>query len=155
MVRQLIGGLLAFACTSLWLAFHLSMMKHSKKFLTTFSIEVSLLIFLLSPTEIPHYKIIDIEWPEGDEALSNEAMEAVELLLNMDHQKRPAAKEVQEMQFFKSVDWKNLEHATPPFIPTLDDPTDTGYFEPRNVMQHLQLSNFHPEDWISSLTFEI
>ncbi|CAD7084196.1 unnamed protein product [Hermetia illucens] len=88
----------------------------------------------------------NIEWPEGDEALSNEAMEAVELLLNMDHQKRPAAKEVQEMQFFKSVDWKNLEHATPPFIPTLDDPTDTGYFEPRNVMQHLQLSNFHPED---------
>ncbi|XP_054730658.1 serine/threonine-protein kinase greatwall isoform X2 [Anastrepha obliqua] len=88
----------------------------------------------------------NIEWPEGDEALSAEAVEAVDLLLTIDPTLRPAAKEVQQMRFFESIDWKNIENEEPPFVPTPENPTDTAYFEARNNLQHLQLSNFTLED---------
>ncbi|XP_067614670.1 serine/threonine-protein kinase greatwall-like isoform X2 [Eurosta solidaginis] len=88
----------------------------------------------------------NIEWPEGDEALSSEAVEAVDLLLTIDPNARPAAKEVQQMRFFDSIDWKNMENEEPPFVPTPDNPTDTAYFEARNNLQHLKLSNFTMED---------
>lgn len=90
--------------------------------------------------------LLDIEWPQGDEALSDEAMEAVDLLLTIDPIERPAAKEVQQMRFFESIDWKNIENVEPPFVPTPDNPTDTAYFEARNNLQHLKLSNFTLED---------
>uniref|UniRef100_A0A6P4F404 Serine/threonine-protein kinase greatwall n=1 Tax=Drosophila rhopaloa TaxID=1041015 RepID=A0A6P4F404_DRORH len=101
--------------------------------------------------ETPH-KVFDnilnknIEWPEGDEALSVESMEAVELLLTMDPNERPAAKEVQQMRHFACIDWENIGNTEPPFVPTPDNPTDTGYFDARNNLQHLQLSNFAVED---------
>ncbi|SPP81036.1 serine/threonine-protein kinase greatwall isoform X1 [Drosophila guanche] len=88
----------------------------------------------------------NIEWPEGEEALSVDAMEAVELLLTMDPAERPAAKEVQQMRHFACIDWENIGNAEPPFVPTPDNPTDTGYFDARNNLQHLQLSNFAVED---------
>ncbi|XP_052836527.1 serine/threonine-protein kinase greatwall isoform X2 [Drosophila gunungcola] len=88
----------------------------------------------------------NIEWPEGDEALSVDSMEAVELLLTMDPNERPAAKEVQQMRHFSCIDWENIGSTEPPFVPTPDNPTDTGYFEARNNLQHLQLSNFALED---------
>lgn len=84
----------------------------------------------------------DIEWPQDDEALSGEAVEAIELLLTVDPTERPAAKEVREMMYFKDLDWEKVREMTPPFVPTPDDPTDTGYFNARNMMQHLKLSNF-------------
>lgn len=89
---------------------------------------------------------IDIEWPEGDEALSTDAMEAVELMLTMEPAERPAAKEVQQMRHFAGIDWENIGHMEPPFVPAPDNPTDTGYFEARNNLQHLQLSNFALDD---------
>ncbi|XP_015037515.2 serine/threonine-protein kinase greatwall isoform X1 [Drosophila pseudoobscura] len=88
----------------------------------------------------------NIEWPEGEEALSVDAMEAVELLLTMDPAERPAAKEVQQMRHFACIDWENIGNMEPPFVPTPDNPTDTGYFDARNNLQHLQLSNFAVED---------
>ncbi|XP_023301310.2 serine/threonine-protein kinase greatwall isoform X1 [Lucilia cuprina] len=88
----------------------------------------------------------NIEWPEGDEALSPDAVEAVELLLTMDPSERPAAKEVQQMPFFECIDWEHLETEEPPFVPNPENPTDTAYFEARNNMQHLKLSNFALED---------
>lgn len=90
--------------------------------------------------------MLDIEWPDGDEALSSEAVEAVNLLLTMDPAERPTAKEVQEMAFFKCIDWQHLEKVEPPFIPNPDDPTDTAYFDARNNLQHLKLSNFALDD---------
>lgn len=87
----------------------------------------------------------DIEWPQDDEALSADAMESVELLLEMDPQKRPAAKEMQEMSFFSMIDWKNITKMEPPFIPSPDDPLDTCYFEARNNMQQIKLSQFDDE----------
>ncbi|XP_017847518.1 serine/threonine-protein kinase greatwall isoform X2 [Drosophila busckii] len=88
----------------------------------------------------------NIEWPEGDEALSAEAMEAVELMLTMNPADRPAAKEVQHMRHFACIDWENVGQMEPPFVPAPDNPTDTGYFEARNNLQHLQLSNFAQDD---------
>uniref|UniRef100_A0A182SR81 Serine/threonine-protein kinase greatwall n=1 Tax=Anopheles maculatus TaxID=74869 RepID=A0A182SR81_9DIPT len=84
-----------------------------------------------------------IEWPTGDESLSADAVEAVEQLLEMDQTKRPAAEQMQRMPFFACIDWKHMSLMEPPFIPNPDDPQDTGYFEARNVMQHLKLSNFN------------
>lgn len=89
----------------------------------------------------------NIEWPQDDESLSKDAVEAVESILEMDPLKRPQAEQLMQMAFFESIDWTNLESAPPPFIPNPDDPQDTGYFEARNVMQHLKLSNFDMESY--------
>lgn len=46
------------------------------------------------------------------------------------------------MKFFESIDFANILNMEPPFVPNLDDPLDTGYFQARNELQHLVLSNF-------------
>ncbi|XP_058055963.1 uncharacterized protein LOC131207368 [Anopheles bellator] len=89
----------------------------------------------------------NIEWPTDEESLSQEAVDAVEQLLNNDHNKRPAAEQMRRMAFFASIDWANMSSLKPPFVPNPDDPQDTGYFEARNVMQHLQLSNFEMDHY--------
>lgn len=84
----------------------------------------------------------NIEWPEADEALSVEAVNAIEALLTMEPAERPNASAVQAMPLFRHIDWNNQLNAEPPFIPTLDDVHDTGYFQARNILQQLQVSNF-------------
>lgn len=83
----------------------------------------------------------DIQWDLADEPLSSNAIDAVEQLLTMDPNTRPSSKDVRQMLFFESIDWDNLPNTEPPFVPQPENPTDTGYFEPRNIMQHLKLSN--------------
>lgn len=73
--------------------------------------------------------ITDIEWPEDDEALSPEAVSAIEDLLTMEPAARPAAAAVRAMPIFRNIDWDNQLNVEPPFIPTLDDVHDTGYFQ--------------------------
>lgn len=75
----------------------------------------------------------DIEWPQDDEALSTEAVEAVEKLLTMDPELRPSSKDVKLMPFFQTIDWDNLQVMEPPFIPQPENATDTGYFEGKNA----------------------
>lgn len=89
----------------------------------------------------------NIEWPQDDESLSKDAVQCIELMLEMDPVKRPQAEQMMQMAFFETIDWATLESAPPPFIPNPDDPQDTGYFEARNVMQHLKLSNFDMESY--------
>ncbi|KAM3967872.1 serine/threonine-protein kinase greatwall [Aphomia sociella] len=84
----------------------------------------------------------NIEWPEADEALSAEAVAAIEGLLTMDPKERPSAAAVRGMSLFQRVDWDNQLSAEPPFVPTPDDLHDTGYFQARNILQQLQVSNF-------------
>lgn len=64
----------------------------------------------------------------------------------MDPHSRPTAIEVQQMPFFADLQWSAMASAEPPFVPNPDNPTDTGYFEARNVMQHLKLSSFDLEE---------
>lgn len=84
----------------------------------------------------------NIEWPVDDEALSDEAMEAVESLLTMDQAMRPNAVEMQRLKFFAIINFENIRNVAPPFVPNLDNPYDTGYFKARNEMQDLKLSHF-------------
>lgn len=61
-------------------------------------------------------------------------MTAIEALLTMDPQVRPAATEVKKMPVFRNVDWDNQLQAEPPFVPTLDDIYDTGYFQGKPLL---------------------
>ncbi|KFV49768.1 Serine/threonine-protein kinase greatwall, partial [Tyto alba] len=84
----------------------------------------------------------DIPWPEGEEKLSDNAQNAIDILLTIDSIKRAGLKELKHHPFFHGVDWDNLQNQTMPFIPQPDDETDTSYFEARNNAQHLTVSGF-------------
>ncbi|XP_067418500.1 serine/threonine-protein kinase greatwall isoform X2 [Emydura macquarii macquarii] len=84
----------------------------------------------------------DIPWPEGEEKLSSNAQNAIDILLTIDTAKRAGLKELKHHLLFHGVDWDNLQNQTMPFIPQPDDETDTSYFEARNNAQHLTISGF-------------
>ncbi|XP_061852674.1 serine/threonine-protein kinase greatwall isoform X2 [Colius striatus] len=84
----------------------------------------------------------DIPWPEGEEKLSDNAQNAIDILLTIDSTKRAGLKELKHHPLFHDVDWDNLQNQTMPFIPQPDDETDTSYFEARNNAQHLTVSGF-------------
>ncbi|KAJ8735519.1 hypothetical protein PYW07_007139 [Mythimna separata] len=71
----------------------------------------------------------NIVWPKDDEALSPEAVSAIEALLTMEPADRPAASAVRAMPVFRNVDWDNQLNAPPPFVPTPSDVYDTSYFQ--------------------------
>ncbi|KAK3599398.1 hypothetical protein CHS0354_036413 [Potamilus streckersoni] len=82
----------------------------------------------------------DIPWPDQDEELSPEAHSAIDLLLTLDSEKRPCAKDVKKMALFKKLDWDHVLDIVPSFIPQPDNEMDTTYFEARNSMQDLFVS---------------
>lgn len=84
----------------------------------------------------------EIEWPDGEDSLSYAAQSAVDMLLTLDPIMRPSGSQVREFNFFSHINWDSLLEATPPFIPQPDSIADTSYFQARNEMQHLQVSNF-------------
>lgn len=84
----------------------------------------------------------ELEWPVGEEALSPAAEHAVLELLTREPEARPGFQELCSLPFFESVTWGSLLDQEPPFVPSPDNDTDTGYFDARNQMQHLQLSSF-------------
>lgn len=83
----------------------------------------------------------DVPWPEGEETLSPAAMQAIDALLTLDQLARPSAKDVQAMKLFENFPWNEPLKADPPFIPQPDDNYDTCYFQARNILQHLNVSN--------------
>ncbi|XP_041736277.2 serine/threonine-protein kinase greatwall isoform X2 [Coregonus clupeaformis] len=84
----------------------------------------------------------DIPWPDGDEELSHNSRNAIEILLTMDMNKRAGLKELRSHALFAGLDWDNLQNQTMPFIPQPEDETDTSYFDARNTAQHLVMSGF-------------
>ncbi|XP_005105833.1 uncharacterized protein LOC101852430 [Aplysia californica] len=82
----------------------------------------------------------NIVWPEGEEALSEDAQSAVEQLLTMDVERRPTAKGVKAMPFFTALDWSSVLHMEAPFVPQPDDNMDTTYFDPKNAEMNLVMS---------------
>lgn len=82
-----------------------------------------------------------IPWPIGKEALSAEATNAVDMLLTFDPEKRPGFEELKSCPLFQSVEWESLLQQKAPFVPLPDDATDTTYFEARNIVQQLNVSN--------------
>ncbi|XP_076667517.1 serine/threonine-protein kinase greatwall [Andrena cerasifolii] len=83
----------------------------------------------------------DVPWPEDEEALSPEATESIDALLTVDQHERPSAKEVRTMRLFQDFPWDEPLKAVSPFVPQPDDNYDTCYFQARNIMQHLNVSN--------------
>ncbi|XP_078661526.1 serine/threonine-protein kinase greatwall-like [Branchiostoma floridae x Branchiostoma belcheri] len=83
----------------------------------------------------------DIPWPEGEEALSDQARDAIDSLLSMEDHNRPGPSELRSHPLFAGIDWENLHDRPAPFVPCPDDDTDTSYFEARNNAQHLQMSD--------------
>ncbi|XP_070709166.1 serine/threonine-protein kinase greatwall [Pempheris klunzingeri] len=84
----------------------------------------------------------DIPWPEGEEELSANARDAIEILLTMDATKRAGLKELKCHALCEGLDWDNLQDQPMPFIPQPEDETDTSYFEARNNAQHIAVSGF-------------
>ncbi|KAJ9575905.1 hypothetical protein L9F63_007217 [Diploptera punctata] len=84
----------------------------------------------------------DIPWPQDEEKFSEPTHDAVNNLLTLDPTQRPAAPQVKLMPLFSTINWDNLLNTTAPFIPQPDDKTDTVYFQARNILQHLNVSNF-------------
>ncbi|KAL4630941.1 serine/threonine-protein kinase greatwall [Arapaima gigas] len=84
----------------------------------------------------------DIPWPDGEEELSPNSRNAIEILLTMDMTERAGLKELKQNALFEGLDWDNLHNQAMPFIPQPDDETDTSYFEARNNAQHLVVSGF-------------
>jgi serine/threonine protein kinase len=74
-----------------------------------------------------------IEWPENDdEALSVEAIDCINALLNPCASKRLKLADLKNQKLFEHINWDNLINEKAPFIPTPDHNMDTFYFETRN-----------------------
>uniref|UniRef100_A0A1A8IRF3 Serine/threonine-protein kinase greatwall n=1 Tax=Nothobranchius kuhntae TaxID=321403 RepID=A0A1A8IRF3_NOTKU len=84
----------------------------------------------------------DIPWPEGEEELSVNSRNAIEILLTMEMTKRAGLKELRSHPLFDGLDWDDLQNQPMPFIPQPEDETDTSYFEARNNAQHIAVSGF-------------
>ncbi|XP_022798598.1 serine/threonine-protein kinase greatwall-like isoform X2 [Stylophora pistillata] len=84
----------------------------------------------------------ELLWPEGEEALSQNAVDAVERILILEAEQRPGAREIESLPFFSNLDWSSIHTQPPPFVPHPDDITDTIYFHARNTMQNLRMSSF-------------
>jgi serine/threonine-protein kinase greatwall len=83
----------------------------------------------------------DIEFPEDEESLSPAAVSAILALLAMDPAGRADGEAVRAMELTKAVDWANIGQQQAPFVPQPDDATDTTYFNARNSMQGLTVSD--------------
>lgn len=84
----------------------------------------------------------DIPWPKDDEALSSAAVETLDQLMAHDPKVRANFESVKCSSLFSCIDWSNLKDTVAPFIPQPDDAMDTTYFEARNNIQQLKVSNF-------------
>ncbi|KAL0583147.1 hypothetical protein ABG067_006914 [Albugo candida] len=75
----------------------------------------------------------DIAWPDGEKRLSAEAIDLISALLKVEPTERMTWKELKSHVFLEGVDWEKLLNFTPPFVPTLEGPNDTSYFNNRNL----------------------
>jgi len=84
----------------------------------------------------------NIEWPEGEEALSEEAVELILALLTFDPASRADGDYIQyKSSLTNDITWTNILDQEPPFVPNPDSATDTTYFNTRNSMQGLTVSS--------------
>ena len=84
----------------------------------------------------------DMIWPDGDEALPEDCIDAINFILTEDPTRRPKAVDLKLLPCFSEINWTNLHNEKAPFIPTPDDDCDTTYFTARNLASHLKMSNF-------------
>ncbi|KNE66935.1 AGC/MAST protein kinase [Allomyces macrogynus ATCC 38327] len=85
----------------------------------------------------------DIDWSGADD-LSPEARDLIERLLEPNPAKRFHAKHIKAHAFFHGIDWANLRSTEAPFIPKPSKKTDTGYFDARNDVRGLKMTQTVP-----------
>ncbi|XP_041475365.1 microtubule-associated serine/threonine-protein kinase 1-like isoform X1 [Lytechinus variegatus] len=90
-----------------------------------------------------------IEWPDGDDALSEEAMDLINSFLQQDPLFRfgtGGAEDVKAHKFFQGVDWNGLLRQKADFIPQLEGEEDTSYFDARSERYNHDLDSDDDED---------
>ncbi|XP_030852362.1 microtubule-associated serine/threonine-protein kinase 2 isoform X2 [Strongylocentrotus purpuratus] len=90
-----------------------------------------------------------IEWPDGDDALSDEAMELINGFLQQDPLFRlgtGGSEDVKGHRFFQGVDWNGLLRQKADFIPQLEGEDDTSYFDARSERYNHELDSDDDED---------
>lgn len=84
----------------------------------------------------------DIDWPEFKspeeerEYISPDVKDLITRFLIKDPSKRLGSKgteEIKEHVYFKDVNWSQVYHETASFVPNVEDPEDTDYFELRGA----------------------
>uniref|UniRef100_A0A1B6C2G5 Serine/threonine-protein kinase greatwall n=1 Tax=Clastoptera arizonana TaxID=38151 RepID=A0A1B6C2G5_9HEMI len=83
-----------------------------------------------------------LEWPEGDEALSDSAFDTINALLTLDPDLRPSGQNVKGLTLFENTDWENLTGEMPPFVPQPNSSLDTSYFQEKTMPHYRHVSNF-------------
>ncbi|XP_054915333.1 microtubule-associated serine/threonine-protein kinase 2 isoform X16 [Poeciliopsis prolifica] len=81
----------------------------------------------------------EIVWPEGDEALPQDAQDLIAKLLRQNPLERlgtGGAFEVKQNSFFTDLDWNGLLRQKAEFIPQLESEDDTSYFDTRSDRYH-------------------
>ncbi|RHY20255.1 hypothetical protein DYB25_013508, partial [Aphanomyces astaci] len=78
-----------------------------------------------------------IDWPNEDQRLSPHVEDLINRLLDPNPDTRLGWTDLTMHPFFHDhgVHWDTLLDTTPPFVPTLDDPYDTSYFNNRNLTE--------------------
>ena len=86
--------------------------------------------------------LVEIEWPDGDDALPDDAQDLIIKLLQQNPYFRlgtGGSHEVKEHAFFFGLDWSSMLRQKAEFIPQLDGDDDTSYFDSKsdhfNVLQ--------------------
>lgn len=77
-----------------------------------------------------------IDWHEDDDDVSADARDLMNRLICTDPQKRlgvNGADEVKRHPFFKDIDWPTVCSAEAPFVPQIQDPESTDYFDSRGA----------------------
>jgi len=84
---------------------------------------------------------LNLEWPDGEEAMSESGVSAILDMLVLNPEHRAGSQAIRAMPLFQTVDWDNHINVAAPFVPQPDDDSDTTYFNTKNNMQGLKMSN--------------
>lgn len=84
----------------------------------------------------------NIEWPpEDDDCLSPAARQAIEVLLTLEPGERADGSHLRTLPLFDHLSWtQEILNVDAPFLPQPKDHTDTTYFQARNSLQNLRVS---------------
>lgn len=98
----------------------------------------------------------EIIWPEGDDELvymPEDAKHLITGLLKHDPLERLGASgaiEVKDHPFFATIDWDNLLRIKADFIPQLEGPDDTSYFDTRTDRYNHESDSNEEKDYLQS-----
>ncbi|XP_003748188.1 serine/threonine-protein kinase greatwall [Galendromus occidentalis] len=82
-----------------------------------------------------------IDYPEGEEALSDAAVATIESLLETDVSLRPSAVSLRELPLFKDIDFSRIHQQRAPWIPSTSSDIDTACFEGSRARFDVALSS--------------